>query len=94
MRSVAGSRVHKLELSRQAAKDLERVFRSDRKLYQRFLNAFQAIAEAPAEGKPLHGELKGLRSYRMGSYRVLYEVRHGELLVVVIDLGHRREIYK
>ncbi len=46
------------------------------------------------EGKPLHGELKGLRSYRFGSYRILYEVRRGELLVIVIDLGHRREIYK
>ena len=46
------------------------------------------------EGNPLHGELKGLRSYRFGGYRILYEVRHGELLVIVIDLGHRREIYK
>lgn len=46
------------------------------------------------EGKPLHGALKGLWSYRFGSYRILYEVRHGELLVIVIDLGHRREIYK
>jgi len=86
--------VYKVELSRQAGKDLERVFRSDRKLYQRFLNAFQSIAHNPLEGKPLQGELKGLRSYRLGSYRILYEVRHGELLVVVIDLGHHREVYK
>ena len=58
-------------------------------------HALQAIALKPMdEGKPLHGELKELRSYRFGSYRILYEVRHGELLVIVIDLGHRREIYK
>jgi mRNA interferase RelE/StbE len=87
--------VYKVELSRQAEKDLEKVFRADKKLYQRFIAAFQAIARDPLEeGKPLHGELKGLRSHRFGSYRILYEVRHSELLVIVIDLGHRREIYK
>lgn len=46
------------------------------------------------EGKILLGELKGLRSCRFGGYRILCEVKHGELLVIVIDLGHRREIYK
>jgi len=86
--------VYRVKLSRQAEKDLEKVFRSDKKLYQRFINAFKEIAQNPMEaGKPLHGELKGLRSHRFGSYRILYEVRHGELLVIVIDLGHRREIY-
>lgn len=87
--------MHRVELSRQAEKDLEKVFRSDKKLYQRFINALQAISVKPMdEGKPLHGELKGLRSYRFGSYRILYEVRHGQLLVIIIDLGHRRDIYK
>ncbi|MDE2143565.1 MAG: type II toxin-antitoxin system RelE/ParE family toxin [Elusimicrobia bacterium] len=86
--------MYRVKLSRQAEKDLGKVFRSDKKLYQRFINAFEEIARNPMEaGKPLHGELKGLRSYRFGSYRILYEVRHGELLVIVIDLGHRREIY-
>ena len=86
--------MYKVELGRQAGKDLEKIFRSDKKLYQRFLNAFRVIAQNPTDGKPLQGELKGLRSYRLGSYRILYEVRYGELLVVVIDLGHRRAIYK
>jgi mRNA interferase RelE/StbE len=86
--------VFKVRLGRSAEKDLERVFRSDRKLYQRFLNAFDAIARDPAEGKLLHGELRGLRSYRMGSSRIVYESRHKELLVVGIDLGHRRDVYE
>ncbi|MDE2143267.1 MAG: type II toxin-antitoxin system RelE/ParE family toxin [Elusimicrobia bacterium] len=87
--------MYRVELSRQAEKDLEKVFRSDQKLYLRFINVLEAISQKPMEeGKPLHGELKGLRSYRFGSYRILYEVRRGELLVIVIDLGHRRDIYK
>jgi len=86
--------VYKIEVSHRAAKDLEKVYRSDRALYQRFLNAFDAIANDPAEGKVLHGDLRGLISYRFGSYRILYEVRHKQLLVVIIELGHRRDIYK
>lgn len=86
--------MHRVELSRQAEKDLAGVFRSDKSLYQRFINALEAIAVAPLEGKPLHGELKGLRSYRVGSFRIVYELRQKELLVMVIDLGHRKEIYK
>ncbi len=87
--------MYKVELSRQADKDLEKVFRADKKLYLRFIDSLQTIARPPLqEGKPLHGELKGLRSYRFGSYRILYEVRQGELRVIVIDLGHRRDIYK
>lgn len=86
--------MYRVKLSRQAEKDLEKVFRSDKKLYQRFINTLKEIAQNPMEaGKPLHGELKGLGSHRFGNYRILYEVRHGELLVIVIDLGHRREIY-
>ena len=83
----------RVEVGRQAAKDLGKVYRSDRTLYQRFLNAFEAIAKDPTEGKALHGDLRGLMSYRFGSYRILYEVRRKQLLVIIVDLGHRRDIY-
>lgn len=87
--------MYKVELSRPAAKELETVFRADKKLYRRFVDALAAIAEEPeALGKPLHGGLKGLRSYRFGSYRILYQVLRARLIVVVVDLGHRREIYR
>ena len=31
---------------------------------------------------------------RVGDYRVLYEIRDAVLLVIVVDIGHRREIYR
>jgi mRNA interferase RelE/StbE len=85
--------VYKVHLTRQAEKSLADVFRSDRSLYERFLRAFDVIARDPSQGKPLHGQLRGLSSYRMGSYSILYETHHGRLLVVIIDLGHRKGIY-
>ena len=86
--------MYNFKLSRQAGKDLERVYRADQKLCQRFLNVFETISEDPDQGKPLRGELRGMLSYRMGSYRIIYEVHRGKLIVVVIDLGHRGAIYR
>ncbi len=36
----------------------------------------------------------GLRRLRVGDYRVIYTVSDRELVVLVIDVGHRREIYR
>ena len=45
-------------------------------------------------GKPLRGsELGAFWRYRVGDYRILCELRDGELLVLVIEVGHRRSIY-
>ena len=84
----------KVELSRPAEKVIEAIYKSDRKLYRRFINAFVDIAKDPSQGKLLHGKLKGLSSYRMGNYRIVYETFHRKLLVIILDLGHRKGIYK
>jgi mRNA interferase RelE/StbE len=88
------SNVYKVELNRPAARELECVYRADRSLYQRFLTALDVIAGNPSQGKRLQGPLLGLQSYRFGSYRILYETFHSKLLVIVVDLGHRKDIYR
>ena len=45
----------------------------------------------PLMGKALHGELKGLRSLRIGDYRVIYEVSGNK--VVLHRVEHRRRAY-
>ncbi len=54
----------------------------------------ERLAENPRLGKPLHGELVPFWSYRVGDYRAVYEIRNEELIVLVVMLGHRREIYE
>ena len=63
-------------------------------LYQRVARALDDLERDPFQGKPLKGELKGRYSYRVGSYRILYLVRRHQLVVIVIDIGHRRAIYQ
>jgi mRNA interferase RelE/StbE len=86
--------MYKIELSKPAEKEIDKIYNSDRNLYQRFINAFVDIASDPSQGKLLHGQLKGLSSYRVGSYRIIYETYHQKVLVIILDLGHRKDIYK
>jgi len=44
-------------------------------------------------GKPLRGQFKGLYRYRIGDYRVIYRVDQGTVIIFVVRVGHRREIY-
>lgn len=43
---------------------------------------------------PLRGSADGIWRLRVGDYRILYEIRDRELVVIVVDVGHRREIYR
>ena len=86
--------MYSLEFARQVGRDLKKVYHSDKSLYQRFVNAFNDIAKFPEQGKKLHGKLSGLYSHRMGNYRIIYEIYHSKLLVIILDLGHRRDVYR
>lgn len=44
-------------------------------------------------GKALVGQYKGLWRYRIGAYRVICDIRDDELIVLAIDIGHRKNIY-
>ncbi|MBI4238527.1 MAG: type II toxin-antitoxin system RelE/ParE family toxin [Deltaproteobacteria bacterium] len=65
----------------------------DRGVRLRIFNALQRIATQPSLGKPLRTPLQGLWSYRVGDWRIVYEVQQRIITVVVIGVGHRREIY-
>lgn len=44
-------------------------------------------------GKPLTGAFTGLYRYRMGDYRVIYEISARELRICVVRVGHRKNVY-
>ena len=42
---------------------------------------------------PLTGNWKGLWRFRMGDYRVICEIDDGKFVILVVMVGHRKEIY-
>ena len=84
--------MYKVEWTEQAKKDLKKI---DRLLAEKIAYEVENyLVKNPTElGKPLTGERKGQWRYRFSAYRVIYKIRHSELLILVIEVGHRREIY-
>jgi len=52
------------------------------------------LAQNPFIGKSLKAELKGLYSYRVGDYRIIYSIIDDRLIVQIIKVMHRREVYR
>ena len=81
-------------LSTHARKAYEKLARSDQRLFRRVDRALDRIATEPEAGKPLVGPLKGRRSYRVGTVRIIYRWHRGECLVLVLDIAERGRVYR
>ena len=82
----------KLEYTAQAKSQIGAL--PTQKIRDQVESAVLRIAENPGIGKRLQGDLKELWSYRTGNYRIIYQVFHSEVRVLIIALGDRRDIYK
>lgn len=58
----------------------------------RVLEAAGTLGHDPLRGKALKGSLSGLRSLRIGAYRIVYSVERSAVLVRAV--GHRRDVYR
>lgn len=68
----------------------------DKPVARRVVERVHWLAEnlADANFEALTGDFEGLFKLRVGDYRVVYELIHGEQLVMIHAIGHRREIYR
>ncbi|PKW12766.1 type II toxin-antitoxin system RelE family toxin [Saccharopolyspora spinosa] len=56
---------------------------------------FGPLAESPHRlGKPLFGEFKGLHSARRSAYRVVYAIQDDTVVVEVVRIAHRADVYR
>ncbi|MCF7988494.1 MAG: type II toxin-antitoxin system RelE/ParE family toxin [Methylovulum sp.] len=46
-----------------------------------------------ATGKSLKGNLAGYWRYRVGDYRIICQIQEAELIILVIELGHPKDVY-
>jgi mRNA interferase RelE/StbE len=81
----------RVEWSRDAAKEILRI---DKRDAERIIAATESLASQPRpqQSTELRG-FDGLRRLRVGDYRVIYHVREERLIVLVISVGHRRDVY-
>jgi len=82
--------MYQVRIERPAVKKIEKIPEPD---YSRVKEAILSLAEDP---RPYgYIKLKGREAYRIrqGNYRVIYEIHEKILTVIVVDAGHRKDIY-
>ncbi|WP_027303098.1 type II toxin-antitoxin system RelE family toxin [Rudanella lutea] len=86
--------MYRLSFSNRALKSLQKIQRPDA---ERIVNALEELAKDPtpkANVKRLSNHPEAIYRLRVGNYRVLYDQEDAIRIIAVIDIGHRKEIYK
>lgn len=86
----------RIELARSVEKDLKKIDPADARRIARFLRERIAPLEDPRSiGEPLHGpELGRFWKYRVGRYRIIASIEDDRLVILVVRIGHCRNVYR
>ena len=88
------ARLWQVEFHSAAARDLRKLGAEPQRSILRYLRRRIATAEDPRRfGRPLTGDLKGLWRYRIGDYRIVASIEDDRFVVLIVTVGHRREVY-
>lgn len=82
---------YKILIKKSVSKDFKKIPKKDSK---RILDAIQGLADEPRP--PQSKKLSGQERYRLrqGNYRVLYSIEDEKLIICVVKVGNRRNVYK
>ncbi len=88
--------IWRIEFQRNAVKQLGKMTKSDANRIVSFLTDRVAQDDNPRRaGAALQGsELGNFWRYRVGDYRIICDIQDHKLVVLVVEIGHRREIYR
>ena len=78
-----------VNFSARAHKDFEGL---ENRIKARVADGIRELADNPLAGKKLKGELSDFRSYRLGSYRVIYRFTPAVVEIALIE--HRKDVYR
>ena len=84
--------MYRIEITISAAKEFKKIPKSDRK---RIADKIDSLAEKPPN--PSTTKLKGNNPFhkvRVGDYRVIYEIQDDVLIILIVKIGHRKDIYR
>ena len=87
--------MYKVIYTPQAFKTLEKMDKYTKTLIYAWIDKYLNECEDPrSRGKALKGDRKDQWRYRVGDYRIIAKIDDGKLIILIIKIGHRREIYK
>ena len=85
---------YKLLFLKEAVEEFKRLDKAVQRIIKEKLELLAQNSQALRNNiKPLKGKYKGLYRLRVGNYRIIYKVDNDQLIILVIRIGHRGNIY-
>jgi mRNA interferase RelE/StbE len=88
--------MYRVRLARQAERGLRRIRQGDPRSYGRVVSAIRSLSDEPRPSRAI--KLTGFDPpawrLRVGEYRIVYEIHESEVLVVVVNVATRGEVYR
>lgn len=83
-----------VEFTESAYKSLSKLDKYTAKMLINWINdKLEGTDDPRIHGKALSSNLSGLWRYRVGDYRIIAKIEDDRLVILVVAVGHRREIY-
>ncbi len=84
----------KVEFTDSSRKQLKKIDEYNRTRILKYLFEVESLEDPRSRGKALEQNLKGFWRYRVGDYRIICSIEEEQVTILVLKIGHRRDIYK
>jgi mRNA interferase RelE/StbE len=85
----------RIEITRSATRQITKLDHQAQKDIVRFMRERLSHAANPRQwGKALQGEKRGLWRYRVGDYRLICDIQDDKITILVLEAGHRKDVYR
>ena len=85
---------YQVVFSKIAEEKFETFLRQNPKAGQQIARAIDRLALHPEIGEFLKGEWQGYRKYRSGDFRIIYRIEHSRLVIYIITIDDRKDVYR
>lgn len=79
--------------TRSALKQFKKIDITNQKKIKQFILDIQELNDPRSKGKSLKGKLSNYWRYRVGDYRLICDINDSEIIITVVRIGHRKDIY-
>ena len=87
--------MYNVELTGKAKKQLSKLNSFHKKIVSSWIQKNLYHCDNPRQyGKALKGNLKGLWRYRVGDYRIIADIQDDKVLILVLEIADRKEVYR
>jgi mRNA interferase RelE/StbE len=84
-----------IKLESLALKELKKLDKPARHRIEQFIDRLANSENPRSKGLALQGEeFKGLWRYRVGDYRLICQIKDQEVVILILEIGHRKKVYR